>query len=450
MGHSATMEGRINGDEVEVTERLMQGFHTGPHFQITRVWAKNFRSIADVSFKLEPLTILVGPNASGKSNLLDILRFIKDALRFDLEVAVSSRNGMEGVARHGVKGGGSDIEIGIAAVVRNRRSEIGYNSVEYGFTITSMDNGRYKVSSEYGKVWTGDDSVPAEFRIEDGSLKAPDFLLPKVSRQTSFLDDDIDFDINNLAFPTIFRMSRSLIALDEESSAREASLYRGLSELHRNLTGMRFYHIFPNTIREPQRLSNTPILEEDATNLASVIRELDRDRWGTPLMARLRESLGLLIPGVSDIRVELAGGYLVVQLKHDAIPGEPWLDLSMESDGTVRLLGLLVALYQRRSLPRRLPVIGIEEPELTVHPGALAALADLLNEAARRSQVIVTTHSPDFIDFLTDYRAVESLRIVEMDSGATTVRQVSENQVETVKKHLFSPGELHRMGELSV
>ena len=142
------------------------------------------------------------------------------------------------------------------------------------------------------------------------------------------------------------------------------------------------------------------------------------------------------------------GGYLVVQLKHNAIPGGPWLDLSMESDGTVRLLGLLVALYQRQPLPRRFPVVGIEEPELTVHPGALAVLADVLNEAARRTQVIVTTHSPDFIDYLTNYRTVENLRIVELDGGVTTVRQVADNQAEAVKKHLFSPGELHEWESL--
>ena len=121
-----------------------------------------------------------------------------------------------------------------------------------------------------------------------------------------------------------------------------------------------------------------------------------------------------------------------------------WIDLSQESDGTVRLLGLLAALYQTRSLP----LIGIEEPELTVHPGAMSQLADLLNEASRRSQVIVTTHSPDLIDCLTDYRTVESLRIVELVDGVTVVRRVADGQAEAVRKHLFSPGELHRMGEL--
>ena len=112
----------------------------------------------------------------------------------------------------------------------------------------------------------------------------------------------------------------------------------------------------------------------------------------------------------------------------------------------VRLLALLVALNQRRPLP----LIGIEEPELTVHPGSLAVLADLINEAALRSQVIVTTHSPDFVDSITEYKAVDSLRIVELVDGATNVASVAKAQVEAVRERLFSPGELHRMGEFRI
>ena len=163
-------------------------------------------------------------------------------------------------------------------------------------------------------------------------------------------------------------------------------------------------------------------------------------------MVRLKESLGRLIPGVSDLEVTSAGGYLVIRLKHDAVPGGAWFDLSLESDGTVRLVALLAVLYQHR-IP---PLIGIEEPELTVHPGALSVLADLFNEAANRSQLVVTTHSPDFVDCVTDYRAVNSLRIVELVDGATKVGRIPENQMEAVRQHLFSPGELHRMGELGL
>ena len=445
------MEERIARDGVSFMECAMQvfdgepDFRVTPDFRITRVWAKNFRSIADVSFELDPLTILVGPNASGKSNLLDVLRFIKDALR-DLEMAVSSRQGIGGVARHELGGEGSDVQVGVAAIVRDDRSESGYYSVEYGFTIASIGNGGYRVSKEYGKVREGDDSDSVEFRIEDGYLAASEFSIGGTKHSFSSYDVDllINFDTDRLAFPIIARASRPLVR-DLEISGEAALLHGVMREFHRKLTDMRFYHIFPNTIREPQRLSNAFPLKEDAENLASIIiRGFDRVESGS--MARLREDVELLMPGVSDIGVNSVGGYLVVKLKHDAIDGDPWLDLSMESDGTIRLLGLVVALYQQPYLP----VIGIEEPELTAHPDALAVLADMIREASRRSQVIITTHSPDLIDFLTNYRSTENLRIVELDGGVTTVRRVADKRAKAVKKHLFSPGELYRTGELTV
>lgn len=433
-------------------ERVMQGFDGEPNFRmtpdfrITRVWARNFRSIADVSLELDPLTILVGPNASGKSNLLDVLRFIKDALRFDLEVAVSRRQGMEGVVRHEAGGGCSDVEMGVAAVVHSRYAESGYYSVEYGFAITSIGSGGYRVSKEYGKVREGDDSDAVEFRVEDGRLATSEFFIGGTRHSFSSYDVDllIDFDTDRLAFPFIVRASRPLVR-DAEISGRAALLHDGMRELHRKLTGMRFYHIFPNTIREPQRLSNAPTLEENAENLGAVIKKgFDRVEPGS--MERLREDVRLLMPGVSDIGVDAVGGYLVVRLKRNAIAGDGWLDLSMESDGAIRLLALVVALYQQPYLP----VIGIEEPELTAHPDTLAVLADMINEASRRSQVIVTTHSPDLIDFLTNYRTTESLRIVEPEGGVTTARRVADKKAALVKKHLASPGELYRMGELTI
>lgn len=419
----------------------MPNFRMTPDFQITRVWAKNFRSAADVSLELDPLTILVGPNAAGKSNLLDILRFIKDALRSNLEAAVSKREGMEGVARRGMEVGGSDVEVGVEAVVRDWRFGDGYCSVEYGFTITSMDDGGYRVCREYGKVREGDDSDAFEFSIEEGRLAALDFFREGSRHSLSYGDTRFGTE-GGLAFPIFVRMYRPLIARDAEISERGDSLYRGLSALRQNLTSMRFYHIFPNTIRGPQRVSNTLILEEDAKNLGTIIKELARAETGS--MERLREDVRLLMPGVSDIGVDAVGGYLVVRLKRDAIGGDGWLDLSMESDGAIRLLALVVALYQQPYLP----VIGIEEPELAAHPDTLAVLADMINEAARRSQVVVTTHSPDLIDFLTDYRTTESLRIVELEDGVTKARRVPDKKAALVKKHIASPGELYRMGEL--
>ena len=113
-----------------------------------------------------------------------------------------------------------------------------------------------------------------------------------------------------------------------------------------------------------------------------------------------------------------------------------------ESDGTLRLLGLLVALYQQAP---GLKVI--EEPELTIHPGALAYIAELMEEVAtERMSLLVTTHSPDFLDLVP----VNSIRAVEMTDGGTIAGLVAEDQRNAVTKKLFTPGELHSMEGLRV
>lgn len=422
----------------------MQNSRGTQPFQVTRVWARNFRSIADAVVDLDRLTVLVGPNASGKSNILDILRFIKDAFRFDLEAAISLRHGMEAIQHRTAADQAADVELGLA--VSEEEGKSGNYSLVYGFTLASDQEGGFRVRQEYAKVWHKPREESVEFRIEEGNLITPAWMTSDAYRLRSLPDEDSgDFGTSDLWLPRMARLWRFRGRSGSEERDRVLrQVSRVLDLFHRRLQDMRFYHIFPNTIREPQKLGNVYPLDEDAGNLASVLRNIERRGLGW--LPHFKDSLQHLIPGVLDLEVTAAGGYLVVRLKHEALPDGAWIDLSQESDGTIRLLGLLVALYQRRHLP----LIGIEEPELTVHPGALAVLANLLNEAARRSQVIVTTHSPELIDYLSDFRAIESLRIVELREGVTVIGKVASTQIEAVRQSLFSLGELHRMGELEL
>lgn len=201
---------------------------------------------------------------------------------------------------------------------------------------------------------------------------------------------------------------------------------------------MQFYRLFPDAMREPRRLMNPHLLAEDGQNLASVLREMIKS--DAPYLGEIKTSMALIVPGLNDLLVDQSGGYLVVKLLHGSSdnggPGS-WFDLSQESDGTVRLLGLLTAFYQ--DSPNSL--VGVEEPELTIHPGALAVLADVMVEASTRSQIVATTHSPDLIDRLP----IESLRAVEMRDGCTELGSVSETQSKAVMNGLFTSGELHSM-----
>jgi predicted ATPase len=193
--------------------------------------------------------------------------------------------------------------------------------------------------------------------------------------------------------------------------------------------------MYPDAIRNPQNLVNPHPLDERGENLASVLRNMKQRKY--PQAQEMLETLNKVVEGITDYSVQQVGGYLVTSLHHTPPEGQdrlPTFPLAQESDGTLRVLGLLTALYQ---VPQR-PFIAIEEPELTIHPGALSVLCDALQEASLRSQVLVTTHSPE----LVSHFPVEVFRVVEKVDGVTKVGPIKESQREAIRDKLFSPGEL--------
>ncbi|HWE60739.1 MAG TPA: AAA family ATPase, partial [Chloroflexota bacterium] len=116
------------------------------------------------------------------------------------------------------------------------------------------------------------------------------------------------------------------------------------------------------------------------------------------------------------------------------------------SDGTLRALALLVALLQGMGEEGNRPsLVGIEEPEMALHPAATAVLLDALHEASLSTQVLVTTQSPD----LLDNREIVAgwLLAVAEQSGATTVGHISEGQRSILRDGLRTAGELLRTGD---
>lgn len=144
--------------------------NTDDQFRITRVWAKNFRSIRELDLELGPLTVLVGPNASGKSNVMDVLRFISDALRSGLDDAIEDRGGIRSIRRRS-QGRVGDIELGIEA-------ELEDVYLEYAFVFNIRQGGGHRVKREYGTVRTT--TYPRRtfgFDIKNGYLVRPKLRL---------------------------------------------------------------------------------------------------------------------------------------------------------------------------------------------------------------------------------------------------------------------------------
>lgn len=390
--------------------------------RITRIWAKNFRSVADSSLELGPVTVLVGPNGSGKSNLLDVAGFLGDALRTNLDTAFSARQGFESVRMRDSEPNG--VEMGV-------RYETGGLSIDYDFAVEGNEDGGCRVTRERIVRSSGCERFPS-IKIQNGNLVSPEELIGEIGGR--FKDGDTDFATDDLALPNNLRLITGGTPGDKDSW-----FHNGFHIMRSELARLRIYRLFPNTMRQPQKARNPRPLEPDGGNLASALRELDKKHPDS--MGLIKTALCHIIPFITDLRVVPAGGFLVTQLKHGDVSvgdeDDAWFDLTQESDGTVRMLGILTALYQKPYLP----LIGIEEPELNVYPGAFEALGEVIHEAARRSQMLITTHSPDLID---KFRA-ENILVVSAERGITTAGPVSKIQMKVARRNLFSPGELHRM-----
>jgi predicted ATPase len=274
----------------------------------------------------------------------------------------------------------------------------------YGFTLASGREGDFRVKHEFGE---------AGGELEDGKAgvkferEGKEWIhLPGKRGHAS--EDTLDETA--LALPSLGFFTPDFL------------------RIQRFLREMTFYTIFPNTLREPQKPSPSRTLSDHGENLATIARRLKAAGKHLEIVSTLDKVVG----GIRDLDVQQAGGFLVTQLLHSMSQDQTtWFDLSQQSDGTLRLLGILVALSQRANIS----FIAIEEPELTLHPGAVAILSDILKEAASRRQLLITTQSPDLISRF----GASDLRVVERGSaGTTTIQPIAEHQ-------LFSAGDLLRI-----
>ena len=126
----------------------------------------------------------------------------------------------------------------------------------------------------------------------------------------------------------------------------------------------------------------------------------------------------------------------------------PWRFLAGNmSDGTLRALGILVSLFQASNGDRvHVPLVGIEEPEVALHPAAGGALMDALREASRKTQVVLTSHSPDLLDNVK--LPTDTILAVHSEKGATRITSVDEASLAMLRQGLYTPGELLRLNQL--
>jgi predicted ATPase len=258
--------------------------------------------------------------------------------------------------------------------------------------------------------------------MRNGELVEKPLLL---ASESSFAQEDI----GALFFPSSIEVSKDALALPLVGNAPG---FRGILGALRE---MRAYSIVPDLLREPQDSDEGRILRVDGRNATSVWRDLDPEDRG-----ELIALLGHAVPGIEDVRTQRYGRKRGFEFLQTSGSGRNRFEGHQMSDGTLRLFGILLALLQRRPSS----VIAVEEPEASLHVAALEALIGMMRERVASGQVLLTTHSPELIDFVS----ADELRLVRREEGHTIVAPLASHTKKVVRDELFTLGELHRAGGL--
>lgn len=387
---------------------------------LTKLEVVNFKSISLASLPLASETVVVGQNGVGKSNLLDAIHFLRDAALDNLDHAITKRHGMASIRRWSKT---RPYNVGIRMHFAND-DEHG----EYRVNIASA-GGDYSVVEEEGS-WFGEQSIFSNNK-DKKKVHSSFKRLPSGEVQLETENNPFGSQLN-------INVADSDLAASQlgGTSGNVLSLFFG--KLYSEIVSCGAYSIYPNKIREPQALSNSEILADDGTNLASIIRQM-RSTSNRGNKESLTSSLKQVLPILDEIQVKSAGGFYVPVFRVTEPENKYSHDLNMAqiSDGTLRMLGMLTAFYQPKA-PKK---ITLEEPEQMIHPGLLPVLVDAtkdyLDERTGR-QVMLTTHSPNLLDLFDP----ESIVAATFDDGVSAFAPIAERQLSLIKENLFSAGEL--------
>lgn len=373
---------------------------------LKRVVLRNYRSIGVCDVRLGALTYLVGANGSGKSNFLDALHLVRDALSTSLDNALNERGGLSQVRRRSY-GHPTHFAVRLEFLLPDGREGF------YAFDVGALPDRGYQVGTE--KCFVSGKGKGPFFHIERGELKE--------SSETSF--------------PAVTADRLALV------SVSGMAVFRPVYDA---FMAMGFYNLNPKLMRDPQKPQDGRLLKPVGENVASVIGHLER--VAPEGLSLIEEYLQTVVPGLESVRRQPIGPLETLEFRQRVAGAkDAWrFPAQNMSDGTLRALGILTALFQgnRDFAPL---LIGIEEPETALHPSASAALREALMRASKRTQIVVTSHSPD----LLDDRLIppEQFLAVAAEGGETKIATLDGSSKEMMRAHLFSAGELLRLNQLS-
>jgi len=390
---------------------------------IKQLTVSGYRSIRDLTLKLDRVNVIVGPNGCGKSNLYRALYLVAAAANGTLARALAGEGGLPSVFWAGKRHKLEKRRIAISVV---------------------LDDLTYDL--EFGRIPISD--RPKHLGLE------PFINDPDIKEERIVFQNDAGKDIVLLQRDRSRMMARNMDGRPTESALsvmesesvlsglREPHKFPELSLLRQRFLSWRFYHKFRtdlhSPLRQPQIGILTPVLAHDGVDLAAAIATIKAIGDGD----YFDEAIDKAFPG-SAVSICSSSGEFQIEMSAPKFKRD--LDCKELSDGTLQYLCLLAALLS----PRPAPFLAINEPETSIHPDLFQPLAELIVHASESTQIWLTTHSRDLANYIVKLKSQAKVTELEKVEGATRIVGLPVSQIEKEEEEGFwDDTEQHESGHV--
>jgi predicted ATPase len=391
----------------------------------------SFGTETEITFN-KGLNVLIGANGSGKSNLIEVISLLQ-ALPKDLTKVIRDGGGIEEWLWKGEKEPIAGIQVEVINT-KSSRDWFDYDNratIQHTLLFSNWDYRPNVIYESLNNIYIYEERHSYLIENEEDNAQEARYIYIK-SKHGDIIEskspwNEVQVDIN-------IKTNQSILAQRQDPDTYPEITY--IANSYQKIRLYREWQFGRNAIPRTLQRADLPndFLEEDASNLGLILNSFRRN---PEIKRKLLESLKLFYENIEDFDVIVQGGYVQVFFEENGFT----IPATRLSDGTLRYLSLLAILLH----PNPPPLICIEEPELGLHPDILPTLCDLLKEAAQKTQIIITTHSADLIDDLSDMP--EAVLVFDKYQGSTTVTRLDkEDLTEWLQE--YSLGQLWRSGEL--
>jgi predicted ATPase len=420
---------------------------------ITGLSVRNFKSFEKLDFELGDFNVVVGANASGKSNLVSIFHFLRTIPQLGLRDAILTNGGGSLFRRMGA--GDEDVRFSVSCtqpLVSNRELMDGKTRNVGARRSRSAMKATYAFALHVGRragyVKVREDILTLKFEQSvdsvTGSHDTSEAGSPTIV--VSHEEGKMQIDIRSperlpstiIPLKPIFDAIPRIPMRDSMLLLENPLLQPLFVNPFQDLLSSSIFSISPERARMMNVDVGKPVLDMTAANLSLVLgRLLDTPQKRSRFMRLIHD----LLPMVADIKPARFANYVVFKVR-EAHSKQEYVPAEALSDGTLSTIALLVALYFE---PK--PLLIIEEPERNLHPRLLAQIAEAMKDVSKERQLIVTTHSPSFVEAA----GLENLLLLSRDASGRSVltRPRDRKEVTTFLAEDIGLGSLFAQGLLS-